>query len=57
VQRALGAGLELAPGADLHEAARILSSAGIAAEVREAKPGLEEIFLALTGRGLRDGEA
>ena len=57
VQRALGAGLELAPGADLARAAEVLRAAGIGADVREARAGLEEVFLALTGRDLRDEEA
>lgn len=56
VQRALGAGLHLAPGTDLQRAAQVLRGAGIEAELREARPGLEDVFLALTGRALRDGE-
>ena len=57
VQRALGAGLELAPGTDLARAAEVLRQAGFAADVRDARPGLEDVFLALTGRALRDEEA
>lgn len=56
VQRALGAGLHLAPNSDLERAAEVLRAAGFEAALREARPGLEEVFLALTGRALRDGE-
>ena len=57
VQRALGAGLDLGEGADLERAADVLRKAGFAASVREARAGLEDVFLALTGRDLRDEEA
>ncbi|MEZ6016175.1 MAG: ABC transporter ATP-binding protein [Planctomycetota bacterium] len=57
VKRALGAGLQLGAGVDLERAAETLRAAGIAAEVRDTRPGLEEVFLALTGRALRDEEA
>lgn len=56
VQRAMGAGLDLGPGADLGRAAQALRAAGFEATVREARPGLEDVFLALTGRELRDEE-
>jgi len=56
VQRSMGAGLELHPTADLARAAEVLRAAGFPATVRSARPGLEEVFLALTGRALRDGD-
>lgn len=56
VRRALGAGLELAPGTDLARAAEVLRAAGLSAEVRDVRPSLEEVFLALTGHALRDEE-
>jgi ABC-2 type transport system ATP-binding protein len=56
VRRALGTGLELESQADLERAAQVLRAAGIGANVREARLGLEEVFLALTGHALRDEE-
>jgi ABC-2 type transport system ATP-binding protein len=56
VQRSAGAGLALEPGADLARAAGVLRAAGFEADVRDAQVGLEDVFLALTGRALRDGE-
>jgi ABC-2 type transport system ATP-binding protein len=44
-------------GARSDEAARVLAERGIAYTVEEERPGLEEIFLSLTGRALRDDEA
>ena len=49
-----GVGLRLPPDADLARAADVLVAAGIPAEVHAAPAGLEEVFLALTGRALRD---
>ncbi|MEM9380083.1 MAG: ABC transporter ATP-binding protein [Planctomycetota bacterium] len=54
VQRGAGVGLRLSPGADLERAARVLRENGIDAQVRGADVDLETIFLALTGRALRD---
>ncbi len=54
VQRRLGSGLALPADVDLKRAAEVLVAAGIPAEVRCERVGLEEIFLALTGRALRD---
>lgn len=48
--------LSLGRGADLERAAGVLRAAGFDPEVRDGRAGLEEIFLALTGRTLRDGE-
>ncbi|MEM1450807.1 MAG: ABC transporter ATP-binding protein [Planctomycetota bacterium] len=56
VQRGAGVGLRLPPGADLERAARLLRENGIDAEVRGADVDLETIFLALTGRALRDDD-
>lgn len=47
-------GLDLPDGVDLDRVARVLREQGIEARVREGAQGLEEIFLALTGRALRD---
>lgn len=47
-------GLELDPGVDLARVVEILRERGIEARVREDEPSLEEVFLALTGRALRD---
>jgi ABC-2 type transport system ATP-binding protein len=48
----------LAVGADerIDEARALLAARGIEAAVEEEQPGLEEVFLALTGRALRDDE-
>lgn len=54
VRAGLGSGLQVEPGADLERAAAILREHGVGAEVRGAAPDLESIFLALTGRALRD---
>ena len=54
VRAGLGSGLQLEPGADLERVAAILREHGVGAEVRGAAPDLESIFLALTGRALRD---
>lgn len=56
VRRALGVGLALAPGTDLSRAAEALRAAGFDATAQDTRPGLEEVFLALTGRALRDGD-
>jgi ABC-2 type transport system ATP-binding protein len=40
----------------IDEARALLASRGIDAQVEEERPGLEEVFLALTGRALRDEE-
>lgn len=47
-------GLELDPGVDLEHVVEILRERGIEARVRADEPSLEEVFLALTGRALRD---
>ncbi len=54
VRAGLGSGLQLEPGADLEQVAAILREHGVEAEVRGAAADLETIFLALTGRALRD---
>ena len=59
LQREVGAsgptgGLELAPGTDLDHVVEVLRGRGIEARLREQAPDLEEVFLALTGRALRD---
>lgn len=54
VRAGLGSGLQLTPDADLERAAAILREHGVDAEVRGASADLETIFLALTGRALRD---
>jgi ABC-2 type transport system ATP-binding protein len=48
----------LAVGADerIDEARALLSERGIECTIEEERPGLEEVFLALTGRALRDAE-
>ena len=46
--------LRLPPGTDPAEAARILREGGIQAEIAGPTPDLEEVFLSLTGRALRD---
>jgi len=43
-------------GARAADAARVLAERGIAARVEEVLPSLEEVFLELTGRALRDDE-
>ncbi|MBL8857349.1 MAG: ABC transporter ATP-binding protein [Planctomycetes bacterium] len=39
------------------EARAVLTEAGIASEIEEELPGLEQVFLALTGHALRDGRS
>jgi linearmycin/streptolysin S transport system ATP-binding protein len=48
------AGLDLPPGTDLEQVAAVLRAQGIEAAVRVQAPDLEEVFLAVTGRALRD---
>lgn len=47
-------GLELEPGVDLVAAAKVLSDHGFRARVSDGAPSLEDVFLALTGKALRD---
>ncbi len=54
VRAGLGTGLEVEPGVDLEQAAAVLREHGMGAEVRGVAADLESIFLALTGRALRD---
>ena len=54
VSRRGAAGLELPEGVDLGRVVEILRAQGIEAGVRGEVPDLEEVFLALTGRALRD---
>jgi len=54
VRAGLGTGLEVEPGVDLEQAAAVLREHGMGAEVRGEAADLESIFLALTGRALRD---
>jgi ABC-2 type transport system ATP-binding protein len=56
VERRGGASLRLAAASEGERARAILAERGLACEVVEEKPGLERIFLDLTGRGLRDQE-
>jgi ABC-2 type transport system ATP-binding protein len=44
-------------GARASDAARVLAERGITARVEEVLPSLEEVFLELTGRALRDDES
>jgi ABC-2 type transport system ATP-binding protein len=46
--------IKLAPGAESERGLRLLADSGIAVAVEEESVGLEEIFLSLTGRALRD---
>lgn len=55
VRDRVGAGLALGAGVELERAAALLREHGMAAEVRGEAADLESIFLALTGRALRDG--
>ena len=48
-------GLDLPPETDLAAVVEILRDRGIDARLTDRAPDLEEIFLALTGRALRDG--
>jgi ABC-2 type transport system ATP-binding protein len=48
--------LRLPEAGSIAEAHRVLRERGIAAEIEDELPGLEEVFLALTGRALRDGD-
>ena len=50
-----GAQLELASEQEVTRAREILRAAGIGFREEATGPGLEEVFLALTGRDLRDG--
>ncbi|MCP3920720.1 MAG: ABC transporter ATP-binding protein [bacterium] len=52
--RRTGSGLTLAEGVDLERAAAILKENGIDCAVTDEVPDLEAIFLALTGKALRD---
>ncbi|MDG1049107.1 MAG: ABC transporter ATP-binding protein [Planctomycetota bacterium] len=54
VRAGLGTGLQMEPGVDLEQAAAVLREHGMGAEVRGVAADLESIFLALTGRALRD---
>ena len=49
-----GSGLELEPGVDLEKAAGVLREAGFRVRVADGAPSLEDVFLALTGKALRD---
>lgn len=49
-------GIELPAGADLERAVQLLREGGIEARLGRPQVGLEEIFLALTGKELRDDE-
>ena len=51
-----GPGLALAPDTDLERAVELLRASGIDADLRGADADLETIFLALTGRALRDDD-
>ena len=51
-----GSRLSLAPGTDLERAARVLGESGIECHLAPEAPDLEEVFLALTGKALRDGD-
>ncbi|MEL6716891.1 MAG: hypothetical protein AAFP86_24155, partial [Planctomycetota bacterium] len=51
-----GPGLALAPDTDLERAVELLRASGIDASLRGADADLETIFLALTGRALRDDD-
>ena len=57
VPRAGEATLRFADSAAAAAAARVLAEAGVACEVLEDLPNLEEVFLGLTGRALRDEES
>jgi ABC-2 type transport system ATP-binding protein len=48
--------LRLGEKESVADAERALREKGIAVEIEDELPGLEEVFLALTGRALRDGE-
>lgn len=50
-----GSTLELEDGSDWQRAAEVLRANGFAVRGSESKPDLEAIFLALTGKALRDG--
>jgi len=51
-----GSGLSFEATVDLAEAQRVLAAGGIACSLREDVPDLEEVFLSLTGKALRDDE-
>jgi ABC-2 type transport system ATP-binding protein len=48
--------LEFDDGVELDEVARVLSERGIGCRVRERGAGLEQVFLQLTGKALRDDD-
>lgn len=54
VRRAGGAALRFGDAAEAGRAADVLARAGLATALEEDLPDLEEVFLALTGRALRD---
>ncbi len=51
-----GSGLSFDDSVDLAEAQRVLAAGGIACSLREGVPDLEEVFLSLTGKALRDDD-
>lgn len=55
VAKAGTASLRFATVSEARTAVEALAASGLAADVHEEMPGLEEVFLALTGRELRDG--
>ncbi|MEW6072124.1 MAG: ABC transporter ATP-binding protein [Planctomycetota bacterium] len=57
VARRGAASLSFAAAEDAARAAETLAAAGVPCALREDLPDLEEVFLALTGRALRDGGA
>ena len=54
MRQSAGTGLQLPASANLEQAARVLQDHGFEAAVRSSDVDLETIFLALTGRALRD---
>jgi ABC-2 type transport system ATP-binding protein len=60
LQRGLGVHgrrrLSIASDARIDEARELLTARGIVSTVEEELPGLEDVFLSLTGRALRDDE-
>ena len=56
VQRTGGASLRFPAGGDALRAQALLQQNGVASVLEEHVPGLERIFLDLTGRELRDQE-
>jgi ABC-2 type transport system ATP-binding protein len=51
-----GSGLSFDDSVDLAEAQRVLAAGGITCSLREDVPDLEEVFLSLTGKALRDDD-